>query len=411
MYRISELAELVGLSRSTLLYYGKLGLIEAQRTNNGYRSYSERDLQRVKLLQQLQAGGLTLKECQACLDAKVDRSLLQNRLEQLDEEIAQKQRSRDLLSALLGESGLQDWHESMDKVAPDAHLDWLIKQGFDEKQALRLKWLSKDMNDHDQYMADFEVIFEGLQRLGPGTAEDTLAALVHVSVSPKRVLEIGCGKGIATSVLAKALVEHQVDVQITAVDNDQPSLDVLTQQAQVLGLESNVKTVCASMMDLPFEAKSFDLIWSEGSAYIMGVEKALKQWRNLLSDDGILVVNDLVWNTEQPNESSKAFWQKEYPDMTTVSERIKQAKAAGYEVLDHFAMSDAGWLAYYQPFQKRIEALKATMPNSKALVDCYNEVKQFFDSNTSKNGLDQQPSKGSEQRDFDYQFFVLKKLK
>ena len=66
MYRISELAELVGLSRSTLLYYGKLGLIEAQRTSNGYRSYSERDLQRVRLLQQLQAGGLTLKECQAC---------------------------------------------------------------------------------------------------------------------------------------------------------------------------------------------------------------------------------------------------------------------------------------------------------------------------------------------------------
>ncbi|WP_172378350.1 MerR family transcriptional regulator [Vibrio sp. Vb339] len=411
MYRISELAELVGLSRSTLLYYGKLGLIEAQRTSNGYRSYSERDLQRVKLLQQLQAGGLTLKECQACLDAKVDRSLLQNRLEQLDEEIAQKQRSRDLLSALLGESGLQGWHESMDKVAPDAHLDWLIKQGFDEKQALRLKWLSKDMNDHDRYMADFDVIFAGLQRLGPGTAEDTLAALARVPVSPKRVLEIGCGKGIATSVLAKAIVEYQADVQITAVDNDQPSLDILTQQAQALSLESNVQTVCASMMDLPFEAKSFDLIWSEGSAYIMGIEKALKQWRNLLSDDGILVVNDLVWNTEQPNESSKAFWQKEYPDMTTVSERIKQAQAAGYEVLEHFAMSDAGWLAYYQPFQKRVEALKASMPNSKALVDCDNEVKQFFDSSTSKNGLVRQPSKGSEQRDFDYQFFVLKKLK
>ena len=74
-------------------------------------------------------------------------------------------------------------------------------------------------------------------------------------------------------------------------------------------------------------------------------------------------------------------------------------------------MSDAGWLAYYQPFQKRVEALKASMPNSKALVDCDNEVKQFFDSSTSKNGLVRQPSKGSEQRDFDYQFFVLKKLK
>ncbi|MGB1322926.1 MAG: MerR family transcriptional regulator, partial [Vibrio gallaecicus] len=53
MYRISELAELVGLSRSTLLYYGKLGLIEAQRQSNGYRLYSEKDLQRVRLLQQL----------------------------------------------------------------------------------------------------------------------------------------------------------------------------------------------------------------------------------------------------------------------------------------------------------------------------------------------------------------------
>ena len=127
MYRISELAELVGLSRSTLLYYGKLGLIEAQRQSNGYRLYSEKDLQRVRLLQQLQAGGLTLKECQACLDAKIERSLLENRLKQLDEELLQKQRSRDLLAAMLGESGLEEWHESMDKLAPDAHLDWLIK--------------------------------------------------------------------------------------------------------------------------------------------------------------------------------------------------------------------------------------------------------------------------------------------
>ncbi|MCW0469859.1 MerR family DNA-binding transcriptional regulator [Vibrio chagasii] len=30
----------IGLSRSTLLYYGKLGLIEAQRQSNGYRLYS-----------------------------------------------------------------------------------------------------------------------------------------------------------------------------------------------------------------------------------------------------------------------------------------------------------------------------------------------------------------------------------
>ena len=56
MYRISELAELVGLSRSTLLYYGKLGLIEAQRQSNGYRLYSEKDLQRVRLVAAVASG-------------------------------------------------------------------------------------------------------------------------------------------------------------------------------------------------------------------------------------------------------------------------------------------------------------------------------------------------------------------
>ena len=44
MYRIFELAQYVGLSRSTLLYYEKLGLISAKRQANGYRSYSENDL-------------------------------------------------------------------------------------------------------------------------------------------------------------------------------------------------------------------------------------------------------------------------------------------------------------------------------------------------------------------------------
>ncbi len=60
MYRISELAQKVGLSRSTLLYYEKLKLITGTHSN-GYRGYTDKDVQRVKLLQQLQAGGLSLR--------------------------------------------------------------------------------------------------------------------------------------------------------------------------------------------------------------------------------------------------------------------------------------------------------------------------------------------------------------
>ena len=159
MYRISELAQQVGLSRSTLLYYEKLGLITSRRQLNGYRRYSEQDAQRLKLLLQLQAAGLTLKECQACLDAQIDRELLLNRLTVLGEEIEQKQKAKELLASLLGMGSMRPWHQSIERQAPAAHLDWLIKQGLSEKQALRLKWLSQDMNMHDQYMADFEYLF------------------------------------------------------------------------------------------------------------------------------------------------------------------------------------------------------------------------------------------------------------
>ena len=389
MYRISELATQVGLSRSTLLYYEKIGLIEGQRLKNGYRTYSDRDAQRLRLIQQFQTGGLTLTECKACLDAKVERQILLNRLQQLDAEIAQKQKSRQLLAALLGEGGLKKWHESIDKIAPDAHLDWLIKQGFNEKEALRLKWLSKDMNEHEQYMADFGQIFEGLDRWGPGTEAETRKALAKIPFSPQNIMEVGCGKGIATMVLAK-----HCSAMITAVDNDEPALACLSERLTDAGLVNRVTTQCASMTDLPFEAASFDVIWAEGSAYIMGVAKAMEQWRRLLKNNGVLVISDLVWCTTSPSTEMQAFWEKEYPDMRTTAVRIEQAKVAGYQVLDSFALSEEAWQAYSVPLQERIETLKPKMADCPALLDIEKELDVYYQN----------------RNEFGYQIFILKSI-
>lgn len=389
MYRISELAEVVGLSRTTLLYYEKLGLIEGKRLSNGYRIYSEHDAQRLRLIQQLHAGGLTLKECQACLDAKINRQILLNRLSQLDDEIAQKQQSRQLLSALLGEGGLKEWHEAIDKVAPDAHLDWLIKQGFNEKEALRLKWLSKDMNEHERYMADFVRVYEALDRWGPGLETETLKALSKIPFSPQKIIDVGCGKGVATTVLAK----HS-SAQITAVDNDAPALQRLLERAKEAGIEDRLTSTCASMTNLPFEEASFDVIWSEASAYIMGITNAFKEWRSLLEDNGVLVISDLVWLTSNPSEEAADFWKKAYPDMTTTEERIKQAEIAGYKVLDSFTLSKEAWKDYFEPLQERVDVLKDELLDSAALRDIETEL------NIYHNNLDE----------FGYQMFVLQKI-
>ena len=271
MYRISQLAEHSGLSRSTLLYYEKLGLLSGRRRANGYREYSDADLQRLALVQQLQAGGLTLLECKAYLSSKLDRDVLQQRLQQLDQDIARKQAARNLLASLLGndESSLRDWHSQLEQTAPDAHFAWLKQQGFSEKDALQLRWLSRSMNNHDDYMKDFNRIFAGLDYHGPGSEKDTLRAFASVSKGVTNVLDIGCGTGAASLVLAQ-----QEGIKVTALDNSESSLQTLKSRAIKAGLEGKIQTRCASMLSIPFSDNTFDLIWCENSAYIMGVEKA-----------------------------------------------------------------------------------------------------------------------------------------
>ncbi|EGR2119128.1 MerR family transcriptional regulator [Vibrio cholerae] len=369
MYRISELAEKVGLSRSTLLYYEKLGLLQGIRHTNGYRLYSDKDVQQLHLLQQLQAGGLTLKECKSFLDSKVQRSVLEKRLQQLDEDIAKKQQARALLAALLGEGSLRLWHQQTDKLAPDAHLDWLKQQGFNEQQALHLKWLSKDMNEHDQYMADFMTVFQGLERWGPSSDADTLKALSTLPTTPTKIIDIGCGKGFSTRLLAK-----HTQAEIVAVDNEQSALDELGERLTEQWLDARVTLSCASMMDLPFTPESFDCIWSEAAAYIMGVEQALTQWRNLLTDSGFMVISDLIWLTDTPSQEAVAFWEGEYPDMQTVEKRLDQMRQVGFDVIDHFTLSEQAWHDYYQPLKARVAEVQASMPNSNAIADIEREI-------------------------------------
>ena len=243
------------------------------------------------------------------------------------------------------------------------------------------------MTQHQQYMNDFMKVFESLTRWGPGSESETTKALSHVPISPKSVLEIGCGKGLATLVLAKNLTAH-----ITSVDNEQSALDGLGSVLKDEHLEDRVDLKCASMTELPYEAESFDLIWSEASAYIMGVENALLSWKPLLKANGILVFSDLILLTPEPSEEVKTFWDKEYPDIQTAETRRKQIIDAGYEILADFTFNQSSWDNYYSPLKKRVEELLPSMEASAALKDIASEV-EFYLKNNSEYG---------------YQMFILK---
>jgi len=59
-YLISQLAERTGFSSSTLRYYEQVGLLTAERTPGGYRSYGEADVRRLVFISRAKQLGLPL---------------------------------------------------------------------------------------------------------------------------------------------------------------------------------------------------------------------------------------------------------------------------------------------------------------------------------------------------------------
>ena len=56
-YRIGDVAELIGMSRDSLRYYEKRGLLPSKKEDNGYRYYTEEDLGRlISILYQRKMG-------------------------------------------------------------------------------------------------------------------------------------------------------------------------------------------------------------------------------------------------------------------------------------------------------------------------------------------------------------------
>jgi ubiquinone/menaquinone biosynthesis C-methylase UbiE len=94
------------------------------------------------------------------------------------------------------------------------------------------------------------------------------------------------------------------------VDNHQPFLDVIREQAGKDGMDGRIKTVCASMDALPFGKGQFDLIWSEGAVFIIGFEKGLTTWKPFVKKGGFMVVPDAAWFEPNPPQELVQWWEK-----------------------------------------------------------------------------------------------------
>ncbi len=211
-------------------------------------------------------------------------------------------------------------------------------------------------------MSDAEAIFyeafDGLERLAPGSEASTLKALglVRSRMEPKRILDIGCGAGAQTMTLAR-----NTRAELVAIDSHAPYLRTLEARAGKAGFSDRVCGVEASMLALgdKFSAASFDLLWAEGSIYVIGFDRGLALWRGLLREGGMLACTELSWLTASPSEAARGFWGEGYPSMRGVQANIDAAKAAGFECIAHFPLPENDWIdAYYGPLGARVSELR-----------------------------------------------------
>lgn len=218
-------------------------------------------------------------------------------------------------------------------------------------------------------------LFETLPRQGPGNDESTARAFGMIPDLPERpeVLDIGCGSGTQTLALARL----SPTARITAVDVHPPVLAALEKRAREAGVAERIRTVQASMDNLPFEKNSFDLIWAEGSIFIMGFEKGLNYWKEFLKDGGYMAVSDAVWFTATPSAETKAFWEDVDPSIKTEVGVARIIASTGLDLLGSFRLPEEAWLEeYYRPLEARLEEFSAEYAGNPGAAELVGNIRR-----------------------------------
>lgn len=221
----------------------------------------------------------------------------------------------------------------------------------------------------------FFEIHQGLPREGPGRNEYTRKAF-HMLPEMDRpdILDIGCGPGGPTMELARLSNGH-----VIGLDNHQPYLDELQRKIEEAGFLERVEAVNGSMFEMDFLEERFDIIWAEGSIFIIGFEKGLKEWRRFIKLRGFLVVHEMTWLKPDPPKEINDYWMEVYPGIKTIKENLELIPECGYKVIGHFPLpEDAWWKEYYEPLEERIKALRRKYrSNPKALAELDEEQREI----------------------------------
>ena len=225
----------------------------------------------------------------------------------------------------------------------------------------------------------FLEIYGTLPRAGPGSTEDTLRALdlVPTDPRPKTVIDLGCGPGAQTLVLAEALPE----ASILAMDLTPHMVSEADRRLTEAGFGERVRVKRGDMLGPIAPPATQDLIWCEGAIYFAGVERALRTWKPLLSPNGAIAFTEVIWIHPSPPEDLVAWWHDEYPAITDESGVRNAVSAAGFETIGSFPLPAAAWWnEYYEPMEQRVTEFRAQYEGDTLATEIANEAEKEIEN-------------------------------
>ncbi len=178
-----------------------------------------------------------------------------------------------------------------------------------------------------------------------------------------RILDIGCGSGVPTMELARL-----GQGEVIGIDIDQPALDKLTRKISEAGFSNQVQAVNCSILDMSFPDESFDIIWSEGSIFVIGFERGIWEWKHLLKTNGFMVIHDEKGNIE---------------------EKLEQISKCGYMLLGYFVLSQDTWRAeYFAPLEELVAKSQTIHTDDPQALEELNQAQrelEMFRNNPERN--------------------------
>lgn len=216
----------------------------------------------------------------------------------------------------------------------------------------------------------FFEVYESLPRQGPGNracAAKALGLCRELPHSPA-ILDLGCGVGGQTLQLADL-----TSGSIVAIDSHAPSIERLKATVAANGLSQRVSAIVGDMAHPGQPLGRFDLIWSEGALYTIGLRNALRLCHGMLRPGAYLAFTDAIWRKENPPPELKASFDLDYPTMGWLDDDVAAIQDCGFELVGHFTLPDeAWWDDFYTPMETRIAELRGKYANdveASALLD------------------------------------------